>query len=184
MDQQLSESVRHALKEQPTSDFGAFMINQGEAFIASTRVNDLANGSSEYVYLENTGNVDYDVAVLPRSSGRADIDISFNATENTAGTDLSVNNLKSGSDNTFGGIARRTGTDSDYTHGDTFINDFVPGSGQGANIGGEVIGDISFTIDSGDNKLLELRNESGGQVSRIGMNIVILRIDGEYKTSG
>lgn len=174
-------SIQDALKGQPTSDFLTFLVNQGEAFVTSTRITGLSNGASEYIYIENTETLDYDVAVLPRATGLADIDISFGATENTAGSDMSVTNLKSGSGKTFNGVIRRTGTDTDYSHGEFAIQDFIPGSGVGANIGAEIIDAIAFTIDKGDNKLLELRNESGGPVDRLGMTIAIFRVSGEYK---
>lgn len=177
-----------ALKQQPTADLHAFLINQGRGFTVSDRVNDLGNGNSLYIYLENdsTG-IDYDVVVLPRATGRADLDISFNATQGDTGDSATVHNLKSGSSRTFSGIAELSTTGDTGTlpsHGTTFIEDFIPGDGTGANIGGEVIDTIAFTIDEGDNKLLELRNESGGQVGRIGLNVLIFEVIGEFKEMG
>lgn len=178
--------ITNALRDQPTADLHSFLINQGRGFTISDRVNDLGNGDSIYMYIDNTSDgIDYDVVLLPRSTGRADLDISFNATQGDAGSAVSVHNLKSGSTNTFSGtaeISQSGDTGTLPSHGTTFIEDFVPGGGEGAFIGGQVVDAIAFTIDEGDNKLLELRNESGGTVSRIGLNVVLVEVDGTYKT--
>lgn len=177
--------IERALRQQPTSDLHSFLINQGRGFTLSNRVNELGNGESIYIYIDNPTDVtDYDVILLPRSTGRADLDISFGADQGDTGTAADVHNLKSGSDNGFSGTAEvsRTGdTGTLPSHGTMFIEDFVPGGGQGATIAAQVVDSIAFTIDAGDSKLLELRNESGGNVSRIGLNLVFLEVDGTYK---
>ena len=178
-------AIERALRQQPTSDLHSFLINQGRGFTLSDRVNELGNGDSIYIYLNNpTEETDYDVVLLPRSTGRADLDVSFGATSGDAGTEADVHNLKSGSDREFSGTAEVSQTGDAGTlpsHGTTFIEDFVPGGGQGANIAAQVVDALAFTIDAGDNKLLELRNESGGNVDRIGLNVVLLEVDGTYK---
>lgn len=177
--------VERALRQQPTSDLHSFLINQGRGFTLSDRVNELGNTDSIYVYIDNlTDETDYDVILLPRSTGRADLDISFNANQGDAGVEADVHNLKSGSDRVFSGTAELSQSGDAGTlpsHGTTFIEDFVPAGGQGANIGAQIANAIAFTIDAGDNKLLELRNESGGNVDRIGLNVVLLEVDGTYK---
>lgn len=177
--------IERALRQQPTSDLHSFLINQGRGFTLSDRVNDLGNGDSIYIHVDNpTEETDYDVILLPRSTGRADLDISFGAEKGDAGTVADVHNLKSGSDRQFSGVVELSQTGDTGTlpsHGTTFIEDFVPGGGTGTNVAAEIVDAIAFTIDAGDDKLLELRNESGGNVSRIGLNVVLLEVDGTYK---
>lgn len=177
--------IIEALRSQPTADLHTFLINSEQGYTVSDRVNDLGNGNSIYMYLENTtSDVDYDVVLLPRGTGLADVDISFNANQGDAGTDATVHNLKSSSQDTFSGtveISQTGDTGTLPSHGTTFIEDFIPGDGTGANIGGEVIDSVAFTVDSGDNKLFELRNESGGNVGRIGLNLLIFELTGEFK---
>lgn len=175
------------IADGPTTDFHSFLINQGRGFVTSFRVNDLGNGSSLYFFVNNPdgSEFDYDVVLLPRSTGRADLDISFGATAGDAGVSGDVNNLKSGSSRTFSGSVEtsQTGdTGTQPTHGTTFIEDFIPGSGIGATVAAEVVGATAFTIDEGDNKLLEVRNESGGSVSRIGMTVAFFEVDGTFKS--
>lgn len=182
----LVTKLKSALYQQPTIDLQTFLVNKGRAFSLSSRVNDLGNGESVFIHVDNpTGSgYDYDVVLLPRSTGRADIDISFGADSGDAGNEEPPQNLQSGSTRTFSGTAHiSTSEDAGTlpTHGEMFIEDFVPGTGTGANIGAEVIDSVAFTIDEGGDKLLELRNESGGSVDRIGLNVILFEVDGTYK---
>lgn len=182
------EQFRELLRTQPLNGFASVLINHGRGFIISDRFGDggdIGNGDSIYLYVDNPADsgYDYDVLLLPRSTGLADLDISFNATEDTQGTDSTVNNLKSGSSRTFSGVARQTttGETGGYSHGTTFYSDFIPGGGSGANIAGQVVDAIAFTVDEGENKLLELRNEAGGGVKRMALQTLVLEVDGTFK---
>lgn len=180
--------IKSALFQQPTIDLQSFLINKGRGFTVSNRyTSGLGNGESIYLYVDNPAGsgVDYDVTLLPRASGRANIDISFNADPGDTGEVVNVNNLKSGSPRAFAGTVEEsvsTDTGTLPTHGTTFLQDFVPGTGAGAaNLSAQVVDAISMTIDEGDNKLLELSNESGGNVDWIGLNVALFEIDGTYK---
>ena len=183
------KNIKSALFQQPTIDLQSFLINKGRGFTVSNRVTDgLGNEESIFLYVDNPegSGYDYDVVLLPRSSGRAEIDVSFNASPGDAGIVTAANNLKSGSPRTFSGTVEVSQTGDTGTlpsHGTTFLEDFVPGSGMGTNLAAQIIDAIAFTVDEGDNKLLELRNASGGNVDWIGLNVVIFEIDGTYKQS-
>lgn len=178
--------VVEALFHQPTIDLQSFLINKGRAFTFSSRYSDIGNGDSTYLFVDNPSGsgYDYDIVVLPRSTGLVDLNISFNAAQND-GTTVTAHNLKSGSPRSFSGTVEEstTGdTGSRPTHGTTFIEDFVPGSGAGgANIAAEVIDAIAYTVDEGSNKLIELNNQAGGSLTRMAVNVVIFEIDGTYK---
>jgi len=178
--------IELALRGQPASDTHSFLINQGRAFVGSHRVEDVDNEQSIYTFIENPSDsgFDYDIVLLPRSTGLADIDISFGAAEGDAGDTAIMNNLKSSSPRTFSGHTRlATSGDSGTlpSHGTTFVEDFVPGSGHGASIAAEVIDAIAFTVDEGSNKLLEITNVAGGGVDRMALNMVVFEVDGTYK---
>lgn len=182
------DAIVDALTDQPTIDVQSFLINKGRGFTVSNRyTSGLGNGDSIYLFVNNPSDsgYDYDVTILPRASGRAELDVSFNATPGDAGEEVDVQNLKSGSPRSFSGsVEESTTTDTGTlpSHGTTFIEDFVPGTGVGAaNVSAQVVDAIAFTIDEGDNKLLELRNSSGGNVDWIGLNVTIFEVDGTYK---
>lgn len=184
----LYDAIVDALTDQPTIDVQSFLINKGRGFTVSNRYTaGLGNGDSIYLFVNNPSDsgYDYDVTILPRASGRAELDVSFNATPGDAGEEVDVQNLKSGSPRSFSGsVEESTTTDTGTlpSHGTTFIEDFVPGTGVGAaNVSAQVVDAIAFTIDEGDNKLLELRNSSGGNVDWIGLNVTIFEVDGTYK---
>lgn len=181
-------SVNRALREQPTIDVQSFLINKGRGFNVPLRITDTANGDSIYLFIDNPSNsgFDFDVVLLPRATGQADIDVSFGATKNDA-SDVTAHNLKSGSSRTFSGTAatfnETDDTGSAPSHGSTtVIQDFLPGDGSGIpNISAQVIDAIAVTIDEGENKLFELNNSSGGQLSRMALNCLIFEVDGTYK---
>lgn len=180
------QGVKEALTEQPILDYATVLINHGFGFTVSDRFNDIANGDSIFLFVENPSDsgFEYDIILFPRASGLADLDVSFNATEDAEGTDIDVDNLRDGVSRGFSGIARetQTGDTGSYTHGDTFIEDIVPGSSGGIRMGGQVVGGIGFTIDQGSNKLIELRNEAGSQITRAAINAVILETTDEFKS--
>lgn len=176
-----------SLKRQPTIDLYSFLINKGRGFSTPYRVNDIGNGDSVYVVVENPAGsgFDYDIAMLPRASGTADIDVSVDGAPNDA-SNGTVNNLNSGSDRTFSGTIGAFDDSSDTgtspTHGNFVVQDFVPGGGAGApNISAQVIDAIAATVAEGENKIFELRNESGGSLSRMSLNLNVFEIDGTYK---
>ena len=180
--------VKGGLKGQPTSDLYSFLTNQGRGFTASSRYSDVGNGDSVYVFIDNPAGsgFDYDVVLLPRSTGLVDLDVSFGATQND-GTANAPENLKSGSSRTFSGTVEKstTGdTGTRPTHGNTFIEDFIPGAGSGVNIAGSVIGSIGMTVDEGDNKLVEISNAAGGSLSRMAINLLFFEVDGTFKLQG
>lgn len=175
------------LRSQPTIDVNSFLINKGRGFNVPIRVTDIGSGDSVYVFVDNPvdSGFDYDIALLPRATGLADVDISFGATQNDA-AELAAQNLKSGSGRSFTGSAatfnETADTGTSPTHGTSVIKDFVPGTGAGApNLSGQVIDAIAVTIDEGSNKLFELNNGSGGQLSRMALNLLIFEVDGTYK---
>ena len=174
-----------ALRQQPVIDIETFLINKGRAFSFSSRYTDIGNGDSTYLFLDNPSDsgYDYDIVLLPRATGLVDFDISFGATQND-GTAVTPQNLKSGSGRTFTGTVEESTTGdagTRPTHGTTFIEDFAPGSEQGVKVGGSVINAVSYTVDEGSNKLVELINGSGGNLSRMALNMVIYEVDGTYK---
>lgn len=179
------DSFRTILREQPVHEFASTMVNHGRAFIISDMFKDVGNNDSIFLYLENPegSDFDYDVILIPKATDLVDITISSNATENTQGVDADVENLRSSSNRSFTGIARKTQTtDTDgYDHGNTFLNDFVSGNTTGTEIGPVIVGGVSFTIDEGSNKLIELNNVSGGGTSRISISAIVFEVDGTYK---
>lgn len=184
---EITEAVVQAFKQQGIQEVVTTLVNHGRAFVVSDRFNDISNGDSIFLYIENPdkSGFDYNVLLVPRASGLTDLDISFDATEETKGADADVRNLRSSTPRSFTGVARKTqtGDTGSYTHGTTFIEDIVPGGERGTRIGGQLGGGIGFTIDGGDNKLLELRNEAGGNLSRLALNAVIFEIDGTFLDS-
>jgi hypothetical protein len=181
------DGVKNALKAQPTIDVHTFLINKGRAFNVPVRIADTANNDSIFVFVENPANsgFDYDIALMARATGRADINISFGASKEGA-NDTTAHNLKSGSNRSFSGTAatfnETDDTGTSPSHGTTVIQDFVPGTGAGApNLSAQVIDAIVVTIDEGDNKLFELNNGSGGQLARMALNLTIFEVDGTYK---
>ncbi|UHQ96475.1 hypothetical protein [Natrinema halophilum] len=181
------KNIKSALFQQPTIDLQSFLINKGRGFTVSNRhTAGLGNGESIYLFVNNPAGsgYDYDIVLLPRASGRAEIDVSFNADAGDTGEAVTAHNLQSGSPRTFSGSVERSTTGDTGTlpsHGTTFLEDFVPGSGMGTNVAAQIVDSIAFTVDEGENKLLELRNASGGNVDWIGMNVVIFEVDGTYK---
>lgn len=178
---------KRALKSQPVVGLYTFLINKGRGFSTPVRVTDIGNGDSVYVVVKNPSDSGfaYDIVMLPRATGQADIDVSVNGTENDA-SNGTVNNLKAGSSRTFSGTVTTfddsTDTGTAPTHGDFVIQDFVPGGGSGApDVSAQVIDSIATTIPEGDNKIFELANESGGTLSRMSLNLTIFEVDGTYK---
>lgn len=183
----IEEHVKNALSKQPGIDIQSFLINKGRAFSPPIRFTDIANGDSIFVHVNNppTSGFDYDIVLLPRATGLADINVSLGSSKNDA-NDVTSHNLKSGSTRTFTGqVATFDGTNDTGTapsHGTTVVEDFVPGGGAGApNLSAQVVDSIAVTIDEGDDKLFELNNDSGGQLSRMSLNLVIFEVDGTYK---
>lgn len=179
--------VTTSLKQQPVIDLYTFLINKGRGFSTPVRVTDIGNGDSVFVVVENPdgSGYAYDIAMLPRSTGQADIDVSVDGASNDA-SNGTVNNLKSGSDRTFSGAVTTFDESADTgtapSHGDFVIQDFVPGGGAGApNVSAQVIDSIAATISEGENKIFELRNESGGNLSRMSLNLNVFEVDGTYK---
>jgi hypothetical protein len=182
-----SDKIRfkEGLQEQPVIDLQSFLINKGRGFTVSARFNDVGNGDSVYVFLDNPSDsgFDYDVVFIPRATGLIDFDVSFGATQNDGST-ASANNLKSGSTRTFSGTAEKSTTGDTGTrpsHGTVIVSDFVPGGEVGVKVGGSVIGSVSFTIDQDSNKLIELNNQAGGSLSRMSVSLVVFEVDGTYK---
>lgn len=162
------------------------LINNGRAWAASSRFSSVSSGDSIFLFVENPSDsgFDYDLVIHPRGSGLCDVDISFDATEDTEGSDVAAQNLKSGSDRSFSGdlTETTTGNTGSYSHGTIIFEDFVQADSSGIQVGAEIISGISCTIDEGDNKLLELNNGSGGTLKRLAFNVVIFEVDGTYKT--
>jgi len=159
--------------------------DEGFAYTISARYNEVGNGESVYLYIENPDDsgYDYDIIFTPRSNGLSLVNISFDATQND-GTAVTANNLKSGSDNTFSGIVESSTTGDEGTRpvaGTTFIEDLLPGGTQGTRVGASAVGGIGYTIDEGDNKLIEVTNE--GNASYIALNVILLEDNGEVKFS-
>lgn len=179
------EQYRELLRTQPYNSFASVLINNGRAFAVSDRFSDLGNGGTVDLFIDNPADsgYDYDAVLRPRATGLLDLDISFNATEDTQGAEATAENLKSSSSRTFSGDARKTETDTTgaYSHGDTFIEDIIPGGGRGVSIGGGYIDAISFTIDEGDNKLVRITNSSGGNLDRMAINALVFEVDGTFK---
>lgn len=179
----LNELKRLAIYTQGT--LITHLVDQGYGFSVSNRYTSVGNGESIYLYVENPTNsgFDYDVVLNPRASGLSLLDISFNATQND-GTAITANNLKSGSTRTFSGVVEGSTTGdagTRPTHGTIFIEDMIPGGSFGTRVGGAIIGGVSFTVDEGDNKLIELTNE--GNATALAINLYIFEDDGTVKFS-
>lgn len=161
------------------------LIDEGFGFTLSNRYQEVGNGESVYLYVENPSGsgLDYDIILNPRATGGCLVDISFAATQND-GDPIEVNNLNSSSEREFSGVAEGSTTGDTGTrpaHGTTFIEDIIPGGSLGTRIGGAIVGGISFTIDEGDNKLVEVNNT--GNADTIAVNMHIFEDDGSVKFS-
>lgn len=179
-------SITRALRQQPVIGLQTFLINKGRGFGIPHRVEDVSNEENIRIFVNNPdgSGFDYDIVLLPRANGLCDVDVSYGATEGDAGEAGVEQNLKSGSDRTFSGETRLVesgDTGTQPSHGTTIFEDFVPGNGQGANIGGQVIGSVATTIDEGSNKLFEMANVSSGSIDRMAINLLIFEVDGTYK---
>lgn len=175
---------KEGLAEQPVIDVQSFLVNKGRAFTVSDRINAVGNGDSIFVFLDNPNGsgFDYDVVLVPRAAGEADLDVSFGATQND-GTAVTAYNLKSGSSRTFSGTVEQSKTGDAGTrpaHGTTIIEDFLPGGTRGVRVGPAAVGAITLTVDENSNKLFELINQSGGG-AKLAINMIIYEIDGTYK---
>jgi len=178
--------VVEAFKRQPVNDNVSFLITKGRAFSPLVRFKDIGNGDSIFVHVDNPSDsgYDYNVILMARATGLADVDISFNPTKNGA-NDAVSNNLKSGSSRTFSGqvatFDETNDTGTSPSHGTTILEDFVPGTGRGIpNVFGQAINGAAITIDEGDSKLFQLNNDSGGQLDRMSLNMVVIELDGTY----
>lgn len=182
-----SPEIQDAIKAQPTIDGPSFLINQGRAFAVSDRIDEVGNGDSIYVFVDNPdgSGFDFDVLLTPRAAGEADINVSFGATAGDTGTEVTAHNLKAGSSRTFTGTVEESDETNDTgtfpTHGTTVVQDFLPGGTQGVKVGPAGINAISMTIDEGANKLFEVVNQSGGG-AKLAINLVIFEVDGTFKS--
>ncbi|WP_226043483.1 hypothetical protein [Natrinema sp. DC36] len=171
------------LRQQPVIDVQSFLINKGRAWTVSSRFSNVGTDDSIYVHTDNPdgSGYDYDVVFLPRSSGDMDIDISFGGDANDA-TAVTANNLKSGTERAFSGTVSEFNPGSTGTapsHGTTFIEDHVPGGSQGSAIASQVIDAVAWTVDEGDDKLIEITATDWS--GTLAINLIIFEIDGTYK---
>jgi len=175
-----------ALKRQPVNDNVSFLTTKGRAFSPLVRFKNIGNGDSIFVHVDNPSDSGYDfnIIVMARATGLADIDMSFNPTKNGA-NDTASYNLKSGSSRSFSGqvatFDETNDTGTSPSHGTIVLEDFVPGTAQGIpNVLGQAVDGAAVTIDQGDSKLFQLNNNSGGQLNRMSLNMVIVELNGTY----
>jgi len=166
--------------------FDTAMLREGRKFPASFRFLDVADDGRVEMYFENqTTDQDLIVVVQPRIGVTADLTVSRGATENTAGTDVSVLNAWE-RDGEFSNAVRVAGANQpgDYTHADpTLIEDLISGSGQGAGRTAQPVGALTFSVEPGSNALISMTNRSGGSVDRAALVATVYEVTPEQLVS-
>ncbi len=178
------EPIKSAITEAGVSEIQSFLIRKGRGFTISDRYSSIAKGDSIFLFIENptNSNYTYEFIVAYRASGLADIDVSLNATETTEGASVSVDNLNPDSSLSFNGSCTKTttGNTGDYSHGTIISEDIVPAGDKQAGMGASIVDGISFRLPADNNMLIELTNESGGEVDRLSIHTILFMIDGKY----
>lgn len=170
-------------RDRGVLSFDTALLRQGGKFTSSFRwENGVADDGRVGMFIENTTtDTDYIIVVQERVGVTADVTISRQATENTAGTELPVTNAWE-RNGLFDDTVRVTGggEGGDYDHNSpTILEDLIAGGGSGGGRTAQPVGPQTFSIEPGSNALITLTNRSGQEVDRVSLAAVIYEVTPE-----
>lgn len=132
-------------------------------FIASERLT-VPSGDTETLFVEHSASTTLDLVIFRisyQSNSEGYIEIHKNVTEDSAGTDLTVFNVRA--DGTSAPFTVNTGGTYSGRSSDPFIAMQMPsgGGGIGNKVGGNTFENNVMVLHPGENMLTEFNNDSG-----------------------